>query len=246
MGFQSWLEAAPPARPSTCDRRASTDACRPSLARPQRGRCRRSSSTASASPRWSRGSPTCASALDLTNGALGLLLLVDRGRLGARRCRPAGALIERSGRRRGASGWAPCCAPLGLAVAGVGVARARRRCRSPPSACSATASARRLGRRDERRGRRGRAAARPHDHAALPRRLQLRHGRRRRARRAGGRARRAAAGALRASSASLVAGRWRSWPSAAFLPPSGARPRRSRRAVGRSAWLEPRTLADRR
>ena len=99
---------------------------------------------------------------------------------------------------------------------------------------------RRLGRRDERRGRRGRAPARPLDHAAVPRRVVARLHHRRRGRRPDGGAARAAAGAPRRRSACsrcvLVLRGTR-----AFLPAEEEQAEPSRRSG--SAWLEPRTLA---
>ena len=107
----------------------------------------------------------------------------DRGRVGAvaahHRCDSSTA----SGRWASSGAGSPW-RPLGLLAAAVGAGGGRRTAHRR-RAVHLRRRHRHLGRRDERRGRGGRAHLRTHDHAALPRRLQPRHGARRRRRRPG-------------------------------------------------------------
>ena len=101
-----------------------------------------------------------------------------------------------------------------------------------------------LGRRDERRGRRRRAPAGPHDHAALPRRLQPRH----RARRAGRRRLRQAGVSLEwqlavTVVAILLVGLAR---SRTFLPPAGRPSGGQRTVLGAGRLAGAADAADRR
>ena len=134
-GFQAWLEVAPARDGLVALTVRAAGRCGPAT------RSRRSSrSTASCSPRWSPGSPTSATGLDLDNGALGLLLLAIAA--GSVLALPsAGRLIQRlgrqhrgPGRRRRRGRRAGACAALGAGPLGVGAGRRGRAVRSTASA----------------------------------------------------------------------------------------------------------------
>ena len=123
MGFQAWLEAAPPGDGDrACDR--------PCPARRREDRPPPATPSPSvfvlnglASRRCSRGSPTSASGLGLDNGPLGLLLLSGCRRLGAGHAQRSGAAHPAvRGRHRGPA-RAPCWSPVGLVVVAIGVDR---------------------------------------------------------------------------------------------------------------------------
>ena len=169
MGFQSWLEAGPPGAaqpPVTAAPVTSTDTGAPRPPRATRWRWR-SPSTASASPPWPRGCPTCASRSTCPTApwvpccssiAVGSMVgmpasghLIERWGAGA--VVRLGALVDLGGLV-----LAGVSATAGF-VPGAALGPARLRLRH-----------RHVGRRDERRGRRRRATARAQHHAALPRR----------------------------------------------------------------------------
>ena len=171
--------------------------------------------------------------LDLSNGALGLLLLsISVGSLlGPARERAADRALRRG--RRGARGRR-------AVHPGHGHRRARRlrprggagRRRRPRLLRVRYGG---LGRRHERRGRRGRAPPGPHGDAAVPRGLELRLDRRGRDRRGGRQARRPAAAALHGG------GRRRPWsprssPSGRSWSPGCPTRRRWRPTNGRPGW----------
>ena len=162
MGFQSWLEAAPPG--TDWSRDSSSVSCsrlatRSLLAFVLNGFC-----FATLVSRV----PDLQGRLDLTTASFGLLLLSSA--VGAVLALPsAGFLIDRAS--------AGAVVRLGVVIAGAGlfVAAVGRRPapgrRGPGRPVLLRVRHRHLGRRDERRGGRGRAAAGPQHHAALPRRL---------------------------------------------------------------------------
>ncbi len=232
MGFQSWLEAAPPGGPTTCDpvllgdHRAATRSLPPSR------------STGCASPRSSPGSPTCAARSTSATARWGSCCSRSRSARWSG-CPPAAS--SSSG-----TAAAPSCGSVpGWCCSGSrwrGLRHRRDRGRRRRGAALLRLRHGHLGRRDERRGGRRRAHARPQHHAALPRGLELRHLRRRR-----GSARWPPRSAYRWPPTTSWSARW---PSARPSSRRAGSPRRAGRRARprrprptRSAWLEPRTLA---
>ena len=126
---------------------------------------------------WAARLPAIRDGLDFSPAQMGALLLV--GAVGSLIALPlSGLVVEKLGARRTVFAFAVLNASGSRRRVDRGRARAgaRRRVRAGP----VRDRDERLGRRDEPRGRRRRAAPGPHDHAAVPRGVLVRHGRRRR------------------------------------------------------------------
>ncbi len=231
-GLQAWLESAPPG----AARRDQLRARRPAgCSRPATPWRSRSDSTASRSPAGSRASPRPAPGSDLDNGRTRPAAALPVRRLRCSRCRRRARSVNRFG-AAGVVRIGTSLDALGLLVDHARGGRAWSRSGSTGAGLLLLRPRHRgLGRRDERRGRRRRASARPHDHAALPRRVQLRHRARRGCRRPDGAGRRADRPRTSPASRSLIlAG---SLATAPAVPARASRRPRTRRPARRRQRL---------